>query len=97
MFEMSTHSLSGEGLVGDVLKGTGDLGSILSLPSGQEVGGMVDVERGKLGGVVSRGCRKFREMSLAVSGDSSTTNTSRLLDLLGRMACFELLLNDAGD
>jgi len=53
-----TNCLGRDRLVGDVLKGFGDLNSILSLPGGDEVDSMMSVGRGELGRTTTQGFLK---------------------------------------
>ena len=46
-FQVATDSFMGEGLIGDGLKGVGNLGGIISLPRVDKMGGMVNVSWGK--------------------------------------------------
>jgi len=80
------HSLSREGLVGDVGKDFDQIHSSLSFARANKTLGMVNIGRGELKRAPSRRFRKVRAMLRAKPRDGSNTIASRSCNSFSRMA-----------
>ena len=76
LFEMPTHCLGGDGLVGDVHEGSGDLCSILCLLGGDEMKSMTNIGSCELARMTRRVLWKVGTVLGVNSGHSTNRNTS---------------------
>ena len=76
LFEVAMSCLGGEGLVGDVLKGFGNLNSIVNLPRANKTLGIVNVRGGKLERTTTRGLGKVWEVLRMKPADAAKADTN---------------------
>ena len=76
LFEVVMSCLEGEGLVGDVLKGFGDLNSIVNLPRANKMLGIANVRGGKLERMTTRGLEKVWEVLRTKPADAAKADTN---------------------
>jgi hypothetical protein len=75
-FEVPTHCLGREGLVADVIEGSGDFYSCLCPLRCDEVDSMADIDRFELAGAASSGLWEVGTVLRANSRHSAMTNSS---------------------
>ena len=85
-FETPTHSICREGLVGDVLKSSGNLYCILRSPRVDKTKGMAHIGLRKLPRTPTRSLRKARTVYSTDLRDNSNGKASDAVDLMTRMA-----------
>ena len=83
--QVTTDGLGWDGLVLDILKGSGELDSILSLSSSNQPDGMTHVSGSNDGRVTTRGFGKIRTEFGVDSTDIRVVYTSSKRDLVSRL------------